>query len=235
MQHVRRVALGAFACLMALSSAASASESAPPLREGIPRARAFAKAVLELIETYPTDGTHKYWWPRGKEARGLGYTGTTCDLEYKGETVARGDGKGSAYCCGLTFEVFVRTWQRLDEEADRPFDIAGLTPKELLGLRRRWYVATSDRSGPQGGLVELGLGRAIEAKKARPGDFVQLWRGSGSGHSVIFLGWEKERGQITAIRYWSTQTSTDGIGINTEPVGGRGVDLEETAFVRVGR
>ncbi len=224
----------AFVAAAALAVAHGKDEEAPPpLRDGLPKASAFARELLRLIETYPADGTHKYWWPRG-DAAGR-YTGTTRDLIYKGETVARGDGKGSAYCCGLTFEVFVRTWERLCEQADRPFDIAGLSAKELLQLRRRWYVATDDRSGCQGALVAVGLGRKVEPKEARPGDFVQLWRGSGSGHSVIFLGWERRGGEVTGIRYWSTQTATDGIGEHTERLGGKGIDLAQCAFVRAGR
>ena len=53
-------------------------------------------------------------------------------------------------------------------------------------------------------------------ESARAGDFVQLWRRSGSGHSVVFLSWVRKGGKIVGLRYWSTQPSTNGIGVSAE-------------------
>ena len=79
------------------------------------------------------------------------------------------------------------------------------------------------------------LGRAIACGDARRGDFAQIWRNNGSGHSVVFLDWVREDGAIVGLRYWSTQPATDGIGERVERFDGeRGVDREQIWLARVG-
>lgn len=153
--------------------------------------------VLELLKEYPVDGKHPYHWP--KEGP---FDGVTRDLYYGSDVIARADEQERTYCCGLTFEV----WFRACNERLR------LQTKELRRLKLDWYVATGKRGGPVDALVSRGLGMKVETiEDAKPGDFVQLWRESGSGHSVIFL--ELVDG---GIRYWSTQTATNGIGERRE-------------------
>ena len=44
---------------------------------------------------------------------------------------------------------------------------------------------------------------------------MDISRSNGTGHTVIFQNWiRSDSGQITGVRYWSSQDS--GIGINTE-------------------
>ena len=74
--------------------------------------------------------------------------------------------------------------------------------------------------------------------EAEAGDFVQLWRHSGSGHSCIFRAWVRDDDdEIVGLRYWSTQSSTDGIGERVERFGtaGSAVKRDELYIVRVGR
>jgi hypothetical protein len=72
-------------------------------------------------------------------------------------------------------------------------------------------------------------------KNVKKGDFVQIWRTSGSGHSVIFMNWTvNDAGDTTGIRYWSTQPGTNGVNYNTEyfsEYGGR-VDKAHTYYSR---
>ena len=65
--------------------------------------------VLKVISGYPLDGSYTYhcgWDPREYDI----YNGVTQDLWYKGMVVAKAypDGSRCSYCCGFTFEVFVR-------------------------------------------------------------------------------------------------------------------------------
>jgi hypothetical protein len=70
-------------------------------------------------------------------------------------------------------------------------------------------------------LPEWGAGREItDFEEAQEGDFVQLWRWSGSGHNPVFVNWVRNTsGQITGVRYWGSQSSTNGIGYQTESFG----------------
>jgi hypothetical protein len=189
--------------------------------------------VLKVLATYPTDGTHDYWWPKDSS-----YDGVTADVRYRGEVVARGEAKKRTFCCGLTFEVYVRAceaWAKKKRPGAEPgYTIGGLDPAGLRSLKSDWFVATDGRKGPVDALVPRALGLAVpRLEDARPGDFVQLWRESGSGHSVIFLGWERQAGEIAAIRYWSTQTATKGIGERTERFHGKNaVKRDEVYIVR---
>ena len=72
---------------------------------------------------------------------------------------------------------------------------------------------------------------------ARPGDFVQFWRGNGSGHSCIFQDWVRDdAGKITHLKYWSAQKKTNGVSFNTETVGDpKGIILDQVYIVRIGK
>ncbi len=76
------------------------------------------------------------------------------------------------------------------------------------------------------GLVPRGLGDRVELKDAQPGDFMQIWRTTKSGHSVIYLSHNEK-----SITYWSTQTATNGIGERTEQLFPKGI-VNETYLVR---
>ncbi len=202
--------------------------------QSVPSSSEFTRIVKEVMEEYPADGTHTYYWPRGS---GSGWAGNTMDLRYGGELFSEGDPKGRCYCCGLTFEVFFRAWERWADKKKVEFRIGDLDAGELRTFRSRWFCSGDFRRGPLDALEWKGLGAAIPAEDAGAGDFVQLWRKSGSGHSVIFVSWVVEGGRRTGIRYWSTQGSTNGIGVHTESLAGEGasgVDLDKTYFARVG-
>ena len=83
------------------------------------------------------------------------------------------------------------------------------------------------------GLESLGLGQSItDLEDARAGDFVQLWRHDGGGHSAVFINWVRRKGEIVGLTYWSPQSATRGIGYHTEWIGPEGVKREE---IYVGR
>lgn len=166
--------------------------------------------ILDLIKQYPTDGTHKYHWVNG-------FDGVTEDLIYKDTVIAKSEELKRTYCCGLTFEIFFKAMKSVDLG----------TVQDIKKLKADWYVASGKRKGPIDALVPRGLGEEVSREEAKPGDFVQLWRKNGSGHSVILLNINED-----AITYWSTQPSTKGIGKRVELFTGKNPVIE-THIVRL--
>ncbi len=157
----------------------------------------FNQEVLNQIAKYPMDGTNKYHWVPG-------FDGVTQPLVYKGITIASPNEAKETYCCGLTFEVYFKVAEKL-----------GSVLADPKKMKADWFVATGKRKGPVDALVTRGLGTEVKLLDAQPGDFCQIWRQSGSGHSVIFMA--HDQGKLT---YWSTQPATNGIGKRTEQFGG---------------
>jgi hypothetical protein len=165
--------------------------------------------VLALIATYPDQGFGGYAWPSPR-----GQDGTTRDLFLGRTRIARG-GVGN-HCVGVTFEVF---WRAL---ARRPGAVraARLDPARVRRLRARWYVPVDGGRGAAEALERHGLGRSVPLDDAQPGDFVQMWMHGGLGHSVVFLGWVRgPGGTVVAIRYWSSQPWTGGLGVSESVIG----------------
>jgi hypothetical protein len=188
--------------------------------------------VLEVLRGYPTDGTHPYHWPKSG-----GWKGCTRDLAYAGELLAAGDPQGRAYCCGLTFEVFLEAWMRWCRRELRPERILDSDLARVRRIQSLWFGSRDDPTCLQRALVANGIGVALDdPEAARPGDFVQFWRNDGSGHSVVFLAWVRGGRSIAGLRYWSTQAATNGIGERTERIGPgpREVDRARIHIARAG-
>jgi len=201
----------------------------------LPETTAFHEHVRAVMATYPQDGTHGYHWPRPDDGSWLGFTRT---ILYAGEILGRGDPQGRCHCSGLTLEVFLRAWERWCTAKGRPYRILDLDLAGVRRFQRQWFGTSGDRATLCTALVENGLGfRVTDREAARKGDFVQLWRHSGSGHSCVFLDWVREDGRIVGLSYWSTQRATNGIGEREERFGedGSSVKADELYVVRVGR
>lgn len=182
-----------------------------------PGVSAFNGLILDLIETYPTDGTYSYYWPSSGS-----WSGSTRDIWYQDTRVADDGGYSACYCSGITWELYLRAWADWDRaqggEAD---DLNGLDASALLTLRRDWYVREVDGPGPNLALENGGLGTTVASVDDwRPGDLVQFWRSSGSGHTVVFMGWSTDdSGERDGFEYVSCQGASDGFGLNTERFG----------------
>ena len=197
----------------------------------LPDSADFAHHVLQTIATYPTDGTHAYYWPKHGS-----WQGVTRDIAYEGRVVAQGDPQGRCHCSGLTWEVFMRALDAYNRE-HTPKVLNAWTNEEVQRFRFLWFGSDGNKQCIHNAVLTFAIGFAIKDKNdAAPGDFVQFWRGTGSGHSVVFDRWVRDpEGNITALRYWSTQKKTNGIAYNTETVGGKkGIDLNKTYIVRIG-
>lgn len=190
----------------------------------------FNQYVVSMMRGYPTDGTHQYYWPSSGS-----WAGNTCDLYYKGALFSKGDAFERCYCCGLTFEVFFQAYERYCQDKRWKFIIKNFTSTDLLKFRKQWFGSDGNRTTLQNAIVSNKLGTAIDLDDAKEGDFVQFWRGNGSGHSVIFVRWiYNSKKEKIGLRYWSTQSSTKGIGERNEYFGAKGVDINQVYIARVG-
>lgn len=201
--------------------------------QNLPDSDLFAKYVVQVLETYPTDGTHQYWWPKKSQ-----WQGVTRDIYYQGEVVAEGDPEGRCYCCGLTWEVFLRATEEYNKEQDP--DIFNNWTREQIGqIRQQWFGSDGNKRCLHNAVLTNNIGIEItDPEQVKRGDFIQLWRNNGSGHSVVFDRWIRdESGEIAKMRYWSTQPKTKGIAYNEEPVGEgtRDINLDKSYFVRIGK
>lgn len=187
----------------------------------------FNAYVLDLVGDYPTDGSYPYYWPSGSD-----WAGTTRDIYYRDVLVAEGDPKHRSYCSGITWETFMRAWVEVDRTMGGDGTLNGITVDDLYDFRTDWYVRDLWGDGVGIALENYGVGESVtDWADVRPGDYVQIWRHSGSGHTFVFIDWLTDGdGDIEGVRYWSTQGSTDGIGYNEEYFGASGSYLDPSYF-----
>lgn len=192
-----------------------------------PGESAFNDYVLDMVADYPTDGSYGYYWPSGST-----WAGTTQDIWYRGTKVAEGDAQHRSYCSGITWETFMRAAAEVDADTGGDGTINGMTVSNLSSFRTDWYVRELWGDGVGIAVENYGIGqRVTDWADVRPGDYVQIWRHSGSGHTFVFIDWLRDgSGEITGVRYWSTQSSTDGIGYNEEYFGTSGSRISPSHF-----
>jgi hypothetical protein len=128
----------------------------------------------------------------------------------------------TSYCSGSTYSAFIEALNRiygrcgLDSLDYEHYE--ALRMQEIDGGRREdgikfWGHWNADGFGNHFALVQYsGIGIVIEPKNARPGDFMNISWKKGGGHSVIFLGWHKDKAGEKHVVYWSSQKGTNGLG-----------------------
>jgi hypothetical protein len=160
-------------------------------------------------------------------------TGVPEEVRFGGERIL---GKGeTTYCSGFTFVVVMRA-------ADERGLLGGKTLEHIRAFQKQWYGATKESGETQCAYAveQLGIGKAVKPERARPGDFVQFWRTSKSGHSAIFLEWVKDGRRKIGLKYRSSQPATDGVGDHIEYFAGvpgkKGkIEAERIYFARLNR
>lgn len=191
--------LAAVACLV-LAAPVVANENET---EASP-AEATQAVVLKVIAEMPTGGG--YVWKS---------TGVPHDITHREQVVLAKTTADGTYCSGVTFAVVVEAATRLGLVQRASFD-------RVKQFQRDWYGTHDAAAETQCvyAMKRLRIGRQVRPGDAEPGDFVQYWRNNGSGHSVIFLAWvykdQQPEGDPIGLRYWSSQTATDGIGEHVE-------------------
>jgi hypothetical protein len=174
--------------------------------------------VLKVISGYPLDGSYQYhcsWEPREYDI----YNGVTQDMWYRGMVVAKAypDGSRCSYCCGYTFEVFVRAMKlRNIQKGLDADDFNGMTFNDLFNALQFWYIEGKGDSEARA-ITCYGLGTTVtNFEDAQPGDFLSYSSTPSGGHSVIFLGWlrddAKDTNKITGFKYFSSNLSGNGLG-----------------------
>lgn len=167
------------------------------------QAPALSKAnelVLKLANALPLGGGYK--WD--------GDTGVPFTIKHDGKVVLR-KARSGTYCCGVTYAVAFKAAHRLGLLRDKSFDQVKQLQQDFYGI-----PADAQETLCVIGLERLNIGHAVEHDDAQAGDFAQFWRVK-SGHSVVFLGWvTDDEGQRVGLDYWSSQSSTDGIGQKRE-------------------
>ena len=199
--------------------------------------------VLKVISAYPLDGSYAYhcsWEPREYDI----YNGVTQDLWYKGMVVAKAypDGSRCSYCCGFTFEVFVRAMKlRNIQKGLDADDFNGMTFNDLFNMLQLWYIEGKGDS-EQRGITSYGLGRAItNFDEVQAGDFISYDTTPSGGHSVVFIDWiRNDENKIGGFKYFSSNLSgTHGVGYGSgrfsdSNPNGRGILRKSLRIGRVG-
>ena len=175
--------------------------------------------VLKVISAFPLDGSYPYhcgWTPREYDI----YNGVTQDLWYRGMVVAKAypDGSRCSYCCGFTFEAFVRAMKlRNIQKGIDPDDFNGMSFGDLFNMLQFWYIEGAGDS-EQRAITSYGLGQAVtDLEQARPGDFLSYSTTPAGGHAVIFMGWTRdEQNKIVGLKYFSSNLSgSHGVGFGS--------------------
>ncbi|MBD3376263.1 hypothetical protein GF406_14595 [candidate division KSB1 bacterium] len=126
----------------------------------------------------------------------------------------------SSYCSGATYTAFIEAMNLMMPEGHASLSethYEALRMQEPDGSRREdnvkfWGYWNADGFGNDFALVQYSqMGRPIEPRQCRPGDFVNISWKSGLGHSTIFLGWIKDN-EDKKLLYWSSQKGTNGYG-----------------------
>ena len=147
-------------------------------------------------------------------------SGSPKDIYFNGEKILSKSAEGT-FCSGYTFAT---AFDVLHQNGK----LDHLTVDQARWLQRNWYGTNAQSAETQClyTLQELGLGDKVDLTDALTGDFVQFWRNNGSGHSVIFLAWLfDDSGNISGLKYRSTQRSTNGIGDREEGIGNEASDI----------
>ncbi|MEM1097801.1 MAG: hypothetical protein AAGH92_03320 [Planctomycetota bacterium] len=158
--------------------------------------------VLDVIDEMPGGGG--YVWKS---------TGVPHDVVHKDRVVLAQTTAAGTYCSGVTFATVI-------EAATRAGLLDRVSFDRVKQFQRDWYGTHDAAAETQCvyAMKRLRIGRAVRPADAKPGDFVQYWREGGSGHSVVFIDWviDADSGDPIGLTYWSSQTATDGMGMNVE-------------------
>jgi len=127
----------------------------------------------------------------------------------------------TSYCSGSSYAAFIEALNMILPDGAKRLTLErfeAMRMQEPDGGRREdgvkfWGHWNADGLATHFAVVQYsGMGEAIEPKRARPGDFMNILWKKGLGHSVVFLGWipAKEPGGDIGIAYWSSQPDTNG-------------------------
>ena len=129
--------------------------------------------------------------------------------------------RSTSYCSGSSYAAFLETlslYHAVHPLTLRPSQEEALRMQELDGSRREdkvkfWGWWNADGPGCYYAMCSFtSIGTRISPALARAGDFMNIDWKSGLGHSVVFLGWGKDKTGNPGVLFWSSQTGTNGFG-----------------------
>ena len=171
---------------------------------------------VEIAKDFQAVATGPYSWEGG--------TGMPIDIYFKSESpLFKKPSDGSTYCTGFTFAVGYVTCLNLGL-------LNSFTDADIIKMQKVWNQGDAktypklcvDAIANTKYSDEKVLGEEVTIENVKPGDFCQIWRNTGSGHSVIVLEMIKKDGKTVGIKYYSSntkinpQTKRSGPGENTE-------------------
>lgn len=175
--------------------------------------------VMKVIAAYPLDGTYPYHCCNKPQEYDI-YNGVTQDMWFKGMVVAKAypDGSRCSYCCGFTFEAFIRAMKlRNTQKGLDPDEFNNMTFGDLFNMLQLWYIEGKGDC-EQRAITSYGLGKAIkDFEDAKAGDFLSYSTTPPGGHSVVFIDWLRDdpsdAKKITGLKYFSSNLGgTKGVG-----------------------
>ena len=144
----------------------------------------------------------------------------------------------TSYCSGSSFGAFIEGLNFIFENKGKKLEdkqYYALRMQEKDGGRREdhvefWGEWNADGYGNHFALIQYSaMGRRIKPNQARPGDFLNISWKSGLGHSVVFLGWYKDKEGRKHVMYWSSQRATNGYSDQIVPL----ENIREVMVVRL--
>jgi hypothetical protein len=143
--------------------------------------------------------------------------------------------RSTSFCTGASYAAFIealnlwmpQTRSSSDDTNRLPASAPMFLSKDRLealrmqepdGSRREdhvkfWGHWNADGFGNHFALVQYSrMGERIKPENALPGDFINISWKSGLGHSTVFLGWCLDKVGRKALRFWSSQKGTNGLG-----------------------
>lgn len=197
----------------------------------------FGTEPLQIASAFEPLAFGKYSWAGG--------SGMPIDIKLIGETpLFTKMADGSTYCTGFTFSVcFTCSLNRglLEDFTDE-------NVKKMHSIWNQGDAKTKPKlcvdaiSNPIASDLKP-LGKEVSLEQAEVNDFCQIWRTTGSGHSVILVEKIVNNGKITGIKYFSSNASVNpktgktGAGENTEYFSDSGGKMirENTYFARLNK
>ena len=214
------------------------SKGSKSIKSKIPSANdysSFGTQPLEVASKFESLAFGKYTWAGG--------SGMPIDIKFISETpLFTKMADGSTYCTGFTFSVcFTCSLNRGLLEDFTDTDIKEMHKVWNQGdAKNKPKLCVDAISKPISSNLKA-LGKEVSLEQSEANDFCQIWRTTGSGHSVILVEKIMKDGKITGIKYFSSNASVSpktgrtGVGENTEYFSDSGGKMirENTYFARL--
>jgi hypothetical protein len=183
---------------------------------GVPRNNIAVLQAIDKVQATAMDGGGYFIGVKAQPPESpIGY-----ELKLFGKSLLNPPRKTS-YCSGSSYSAFIEALNILLPDGEKRISadrLESLRMQEPDGGRREdgvkfWGHWNDDGFGSQFALVQYsGAGIEVKPRDARPGDFMNISWKSGLGHSVVFLGFFKDKDGTKKLLYWASQKGTNGLG-----------------------